>query len=131
MKAEMTSDRPAYLEAVLSVLGYQEDGEWVALALEMDLRGYGDTWESALDELRDLVVTQISFAHFKGEVEMIWRSAEPEYWERFREALHGQLAAALQAAPAVAPVQLHAGGLEIPAPHVIAAQRAQFARANG
>jgi hypothetical protein len=25
----------------LNILGYREDNEWVALALEMDLRGYG------------------------------------------------------------------------------------------
>ena len=34
----------------LDVLGYRErEGEWVALALEMDLRGYGATYDQALD----------------------------------------------------------------------------------
>ncbi|HKI86373.1 MAG TPA: hypothetical protein VKA53_06485, partial [Thermoanaerobaculia bacterium] len=53
-------------EIKLRVLGYQEDGEWVALALEMDLRGYGETFQGALVELRDLVATQLSFADFKS-----------------------------------------------------------------
>lgn len=59
-----------------SVLGYQEDGEWVALALEMDLRGYGDTFEQALEDLEDLVAMQIGFAQFKGQPDLIWRPAE-------------------------------------------------------
>ncbi len=60
----------------LSILGYQEDEEWVALALEMDLRGYGPTFEEALGELRDPVAAQISFALFKGQPDMIWKPAE-------------------------------------------------------
>jgi hypothetical protein len=59
-------------DIAFSVLGYREDEEWVALALEMDLRGFGETFEEALDELRDLIATQISFALFKEQPEMIW-----------------------------------------------------------
>lgn len=69
---------------MLNVLGYQEDGEWVALALEMDLRGYGRTFEAALKELTGLVETQIRFAQFKGQPEMIWKASEPVWFERFR-----------------------------------------------
>lgn len=76
----------------LNVLGYQEDGEWVALALEMDLRGYGQTFTDALEELRDLVSTQIRFAQFKGQPDLVWKTAEPVWFERFadvrRERLH-------------------------------------------
>jgi len=70
---------------VLNVLGYQEDEDWVALALEMDLRGYGPTFGDALEELTDLVATQIRFAHFKGQAELIWKSAEPVWFERFAD----------------------------------------------
>lgn len=85
--SEITLSRVA-----LNVLGYQEEGEWVALALEMDLRGYGQTFVEALEELRDLVSTQIRFAQFKGQPDLVWRTAEPVWFERFadvrRERLH-------------------------------------------
>lgn len=60
----------------VNVLGYQEDNEWVALALEMDLRGYGATFEEALAELQDLVNMQISFAHQAGHIESAFFPAE-------------------------------------------------------
>lgn len=80
------SDRPkpaAFFDIVLNVLGYEEDGEWAALALEMDLRGYGPTFEEAVEELSELVAMQISFASFKDQPEMIWKPAEPIWWDLF------------------------------------------------
>lgn len=124
------ADRPAYFEMTINVLGYQEDAEWVALALEMDLRGYGSTWEEALDDLRDLVFMQISFAHHKGQLEMIWKSAEESYWRQYREAQHDALRRLTENHPQAAPVS-HAGGLEIPPAHVIAALKDRFSLANG
>lgn len=76
---------PRFFEASLNVLGYREEGDWVALAMEMDLRGYGSTFAEALDDLADLVQTQIDFAHFKGQPELIWKPAEPVWWARFAE----------------------------------------------
>ena len=64
-------------ELTLSVLGYREEGEWVAVALEMDLRGYGSTFAHAATEL---VATQIYFARFKGQPELIWKPADPVDW---------------------------------------------------
>jgi len=81
---------------VLNVLGYQEDEDWVALALEMDLRGYGPTFGDALEELTDLVATQIRFAHFKGQAELIWKSAEPVWFERFADVRRERLNALVQ-----------------------------------
>jgi hypothetical protein len=67
----------------LSVLGYREEGEWVALALEMDLRGYGDTFEDAVEDLQDHICMQISFARFKNDPDLIFKPAEPEYIRLF------------------------------------------------
>ena len=125
------TQKPVYFEATLNILGYREDGQWVALALEMDLRGYGETWNEALDDLRDLVLMQISFAHFKGQPEMIWRSAEDEYWERFRLAQRARLIEALSESFHEESAEFHAGGLAMPPPHVIAAQSGRFLPANG
>jgi hypothetical protein len=71
----------------LNVLGYQEEGEWVALALEMDLRGYGETFEDALADLKDLVFMQVSFSRFKGQPELPWKAAEPIWFDRFADRL--------------------------------------------
>lgn len=116
-------EKPAYVEATLSILGYQEEEEWIALALEMDLRGYGQTWEEALGDLRDLVVMQVGFAHSKGEPGMIWRSAEEKYWELYREAQRAHFLQAVTTDLPQSQTQLHAGGLAIPPAHVIAATR--------
>lgn len=123
--------KSVYFETTLSILGYREDGEWVALALEMDLRGYGRTWTEALEELDELVLMQISFAHFKGQIDMIWKSAEEQYWELFRQAQRARLAEVAAAEHADDQVEFHAGGLVIPPAHVIAAQSGRFLPANG
>lgn len=124
-------EKPDYNEATLSILGYREEDQWVALALEMDLRGFGDTWDEAVDDLREIVLMQISFAHFKGQLEMIWRHAEEEYWDRFRQAQRSRLFASLNAERPQHQTELHAGGLVIPPAHVIAAHRDRFLPARG
>ena len=78
-------------EIVLSVLGYHEDDKWVALALEMDLRGYGDTFTQAFDELCELVIMQISFALHKRQPEMIFKPAEKKYFQRFEKVRNQRL----------------------------------------
>ena len=64
------------LEITLNVLGYKEHSEWVALALEMDLRGYGATLNDALGELRELVGMKVSFAMHKRQPELIMKPAD-------------------------------------------------------
>lgn len=127
---DAATEKPEYFEALLSILGYREDGEWVALVLEMDLRGYGATWEEALQEVQELVVMQISFAYEKGQPEMIWKDAEPEYWEHFRQAQRAGVVAPPADATSDQP-EYHAGGLKVPPPHVIAAQKNRYMPANG
>ena len=71
----------------VNVLGYRETEDHVALALEMDLRGYGSSFEEALHDLEEQVAMQLSFALYKhGTVDMAMRPAEAVYFERFAEA---------------------------------------------
>ena len=71
----------------VNVLGYREEEDYVALALEMDLRGYGNSFEEALHDLDEQVVMQLSFALYKhGNIDMAMRPAEVIYFERFAEA---------------------------------------------
>lgn len=68
----------------LNVLGYQEDGAFVALALEMDLRGYGDTQDSALADLDDQVVMQLTFAmQTTGSLDSAFMPAEEKYFQHY------------------------------------------------
>ena len=115
-------------EIYLSILGYPEEGEWVALALEMDLRGYGATFDEALDDLRDLVMMQISFALFKGQPEMIWRATDAVWFERFAEVRQERLR------QLASPAQENGGfkirAMPIPPPHVIATLKPEFLQAD-
>lgn len=119
----------AHQAIALNVLGYQEEGEWVALALEMDLRGYGGTFEAALADLGELVAMQIGFAQFKGQPEMVWKAAQPIWFERFAEARREHLEALGRASEVVEP-EYSVAGLPIPPAHVIEGIRQGFARAE-
>ena len=71
----------------VDVLGCREAEGYAALALEMDLRGYGSSLEEALHDLEEQVAMQLSFALYKhGAVDMAMRPAEAVYFERFAEA---------------------------------------------
>ena len=70
----------------VNVLGYREGAQWVALALEMDLRGYGETFEAALQDLKGLAETQAAFALFKGRPAMARRPAAAVWFRRYARA---------------------------------------------
>lgn len=101
-------------EHFVNVLGYQEEGKWVALVLEMDIRGYGPTFDKALKELIELVEMQISFAYQNDKPELVWHPADPEWFQVYN---HVQ-AQKLRRAPVTRDYE--ARGLPIPPPHVIA-----------
>lgn len=131
-KARRTVSNPLPAETpeiVVNVLGYREDDMWVALGLEIDIRGYGETFEKALEELRDLTSMQISFAQFKGQPEMIWRPADPVWFERFAEIRTQRLRNLTKEPGDRADYQIR--GLPIPPPHIIAAMKSRFQPTNG
>lgn len=123
--------RPAwrFSEIVLSVLGYREGDEWVALALDVDLRGYGATFEEALEELGDLVSAQFDFARFKGQPQMFLHPAAPEYFHLYASARTSQLQL-LSESSSVEEMEYRAGGISIPPPHVIAKMKDGFTLAD-
>lgn len=91
------SSRPGTVlpaELCLSVLGYRDEdveNSWVALALEMDLRGYGNTFEEALKELDELVHLQVCFAGFKNQPELLWKPADLKWIRLFESVREAQL----------------------------------------
>ena len=78
---------------VVSVLGYIEDGDWVAHALEMDVIGVGSTWKEALSALDENIQAQVSFAKYRGDDSLIFQPAPAEFFEKFREAQEATLRA--------------------------------------
>lgn len=83
----------------INVLGYEEDGRWIAHALEMDLVGTGDSPEAALEVLRGLAVEQIRFAIDAEDPSMIFFDAPPELWQKFQEARRSLMASVLPNPP--------------------------------
>ena len=75
------------------VLGYREAEDYVTLALEMDLRGYGSSFAEALRDLEEQAAMQLSFALYKhGAADMAMRPAEAVYFEQFAEAKRAAVA---------------------------------------
>jgi len=79
------------LGVMVDVLGYHEDGEWVALALDMDLRGFGSSFEESLEDLMDHVRMQISFAIQKGDMDLVYHPADRKYFDMYDAAKKEEL----------------------------------------
>ncbi len=75
----------------VSILGLKEEGQWCAIALEMSLRGYGQSFEDALNDLESAMEAQISFAVQHGDVEQLFFPAEHQYFEKYSEAKSAEL----------------------------------------
>ena len=66
----------------LRVLGYRkDDGPWAAHCLETDLVGYGDSFEQAMAELKELTDMQVGFAFFKNQPALLDRQAPSDIIE--------------------------------------------------
>lgn len=73
----------------LQVLLYQDEddspGEWIAIALEMDLLGYGKTKDGALAELRDVVEAQVYFSSDRNNPSLITFHAPKKYFDLYEQ----------------------------------------------
>src|ERR1051326_7105626 len=50
-----------------------------------DVRGYGLDPETAVRDLCDMLVAQVSFAVQQGHPESVWHHADEKYWAMFEE----------------------------------------------
>ena len=67
------------------VLGLEEDDSWCAIALDMSLRGYGSTFEGALEALDEAIDAQVSFAIQHGTLDSIFIPADAHYVEIYSD----------------------------------------------
>lgn len=120
-----------YLKVTLRVLVFHDPSEeaFVALALEMDLRGYGDSIDSALEELRDIVMAQITFAMQQNDPSLIQFPADRKYFEMFEQAQLASLGHLLGVAASES--QYSVRSLSVPSPDVIEAMKNKHSWANG
>jgi hypothetical protein len=114
----------------ISVLGYREEDEWVALALEMDLRGFGANFDEALAELVEIIGMQLGFADFKRQPEMVFHPAAPEYFALFAQVREDRLRATLAHQVGEVDSEYDIGGIPIPPAHVIEKQKKKFSLAD-
>ena len=120
-------------EVYVSVLGYREDDYWCALALEMDLRGYGQSFDEALNDLRESMTMQIGFALFKNEPGMIFFPADPMYFSLYAQVRNDRIMAltAGRSSSTDSQRQYAITGIPIPPAHVVADRQAGFALSSG
>ena len=79
----------------VSVIVFREDSGWTALALEMNIRGYGQTEKGAIKDVMEMMLAQVSFAVQMGHPESVWHPAEAKYWQMFSEARRRRFVAEL------------------------------------
>ncbi|OGT32963.1 MAG: hypothetical protein A2W28_12065 [Gammaproteobacteria bacterium RBG_16_51_14] len=125
-KRAVKRSAPEFYDIHISVLGFREEGQWVAIALEIDLRGYGKTFKKALAELEELMEMQISFARFKNDPDLIFHPAEPAFWGLFAQVSQDRLRA-LSNAIDDTESEYQVGGLALPHAHEIANFSKDFA----
>jgi len=116
--------------ATVSVLGFREDESWVALALELDIRGYGDTFEEALQEMVECIDMQINFSTFKEQPDMVFHPAAPEYYSLFAQVRSDLLRAAAISADTT-DMEYRVGGVSMPHPQVIENSKNAFHLSDG
>lgn len=73
------------MEIRVSVLGVREDDMYCAIALEMSLRGYGDSFDEASENLLEAIEAQISFAVQHDTLDQIFIPAEPHYHKLYAD----------------------------------------------
>jgi hypothetical protein len=70
----------------IRVLLYQDDGELVAHALEMDLLGYGKNEKDAVHDLQKLIESQVTFARQQNDDSLLNFPAPKEFFDRWETA---------------------------------------------
>lgn len=69
----------------LNVVIYNEDKEWIAHCLELDLVTTGKSVQKAWADMRDIIQAHIEFAIENDNLEHIFKQAPREVWNRIFE----------------------------------------------
>ena len=72
--------------ATVHVLVRWEDESWCAIALEMSLRGYGETITQAFENLKEAIFAQVTFTMEHGDWDQMFMLAERAYVDEYFDA---------------------------------------------
>ena len=67
----------------LNVLIYEEDGEWIAHCLQMNIVAANNNKESVQEDIIDLIKAHVIFAFENDNIGNIFQSAPPEEWTKY------------------------------------------------
>ena len=74
----------APIEFDVQVVGLAEDSLWYALALELNLLGYGENFDEALEDLKGAIDAQVCDAAIHNSLDSIsWRASQ-QYFDLYR-----------------------------------------------
>jgi hypothetical protein len=116
-------------EITISVLGHQKKGIWEVIALEMDLVTSGKTFEKALDNLKILIEDQLSFASYKNQPDIAFKSAPVEYFSLYAQIKHDLMRRAVNNTIDESS-DYFISGIPMPSAHVIAEMTNNFSPVN-
>ena len=72
------------VEFEVRVVGLAEDSLWYALALELNLLGYGESFDEALEDLEGAIDAQVCYAAIHNSLDGIaWRASQ-RYFDLYR-----------------------------------------------
>jgi hypothetical protein len=74
--------RKALPSVKLNVLIYQEDDEWIAHCLQMDIVATSGGKSSVMNDIVDLIKAQVEYAVDNDNLSSIFRPAPAEEWEK-------------------------------------------------
>ena len=86
----------------VSVIVFRDGATWTALALEMDIRGYGASRKAAVDDALAMITAQVSFAVQMGHAESVWKPADEKYRRMWENARRNQFMAEISGSEAPA-----------------------------
>ncbi|MGI8739963.1 MAG: type II toxin-antitoxin system HicB family antitoxin [Gammaproteobacteria bacterium] len=124
-------NQPFPSEINLRALIYHEEGKIVALALEMDLVGHGDTIDEAIADLRDLIRMQIELAISRNNPDLIFKDAEAKYFELFEQLHRRSLRAQIFGSDEEEESEYQSCGVQVLTSDLIAKMKSSTAQAHG
>jgi hypothetical protein len=77
----------------VNVLIFRDDSEWSAVALEMNVRGYGASQQDARRDVIEMLSAQVTYAVQMGHPETVWSRAEQKYWQMWEQARRSEFVA--------------------------------------
>jgi predicted RNase H-like HicB family nuclease len=67
----------------------EEDGEWIAHCLDLDIVSTGASADAAMDQLAEAIGTQLWYARENDNYEHLFRPAPDEAWKKLGQILKG------------------------------------------